>query len=282
MRCRAICLMIFSVLATLPAQALTVCGTPQQGGFVKVTDEDLQKISLNGRTYQADKTGKLAMAFERDASLRQEMKLYYGDGSMVSFTLPLAETQWDVQKLEGVASSKVTPAQTDMTEINRERSAVGGALKSFSDIADWDDAMIKPVEGRTSGFFGGQRIMNGIKKNPHQGWDIAAPEGTEVKAAAGGVVTLADGPFFYSGNVVVVEHGHNLSTVYAHLQKVLVQKGERVEKGQVIGLVGKTGRVTGPHLHLGASLNGVRFDARNLLDFDNENCLVYKDVKGKK
>ena len=119
--------------------------------------------------------------------------------------------------------------------------------------------------------------MNGQKKNPHQGWDIAVPEGTEIKAPADGIVTLSDGPYFYSGNVVVLEHGQNLSTVYAHLQKTLVKKGDKVQRGQVIGLAGKTGRATGSHLHWGASLNGTRFDAKNLLNFYDKNCKKIED-----
>ena len=106
--------------------------------------------------------------------------------------------------------------------------------------------------------------MNGKKMNPHQGTDIACPIGTPVKAD--GIVTLAGGPYFYSGNMVVLEHGHNLSTIYAHLDKVNVKAGDKVKQGDVIALSGKTGRVTGPHLHWGASLNGVRFRPDSLLE----------------
>lgn len=274
MRCRAICLTICSLLTFISsAQALSVCGTPQQGGFVSITGEGLRKILLNGKTYNADGNGRIIMAFKRDDDLKQNLKVYYADGSMQTKILPLQKTAWDVQEVNGLPQAKVTPAKTDTAAIEKEYKAVGAGLKHFSETDFADNAMLKPVEGRTSGNFGGQRIMNGLKKNPHQGWDIAAPEGTEVKAAENGTVTLANGPFFYSGNMVILEHGHNLSTIYAHLQKVLVKKGETVKKGQVIGLVGKTGRVTGPHLHFGASLNGVRFDARNLTEFDGGKCI---------
>lgn len=111
--------------------------------------------------------------------------------------------------------------------------------------------------------------MNGRKMNPHQGTDIAAPEGTPVKAASNGIVRLSGGNYFYSGNTVVIDHGHRLFTIYAHLKKTSVKPGDYVRQGQVIGEVGKTGRVTGPHLHWGASLNGVRFTPESLLHMNN-------------
>lgn len=277
MPCKAICLTICSLLAALPAEALTMCGAAQQGGIIRLQDENLAKIKLNGKTYTADKKGELAIAFARDAELQQPLKIFYQDGAMRTYNLQLTQTKWDVQKVNGLPSSKVAPAKTDWAAIQKEQKDVGGALNEFSESESWKADMLKPAEGRTSGNFGGQRIMNGQKKNPHQGWDIAVPEGTEIKAPADGEVTLSGGPYFYSGNVVVLEHGQNLSTVYAHLQKTLVQKGDKVQRGQVIGLAGKTGRATGAHLHWGASLNGVRFDAKNLLDFYDKNCKKLED-----
>ena len=107
--------------------------------------------------------------------------------------------------------------------------------------------------------------MNGRKMNPHAGTDIAAPLGMPVAAAGDGKVVLMAGDLFYSGNVVVIDHGYGLQTIYAHLNKITVQKGQKVKKGEIIGEVGKTGRVTGPHLHWGASLKGIRFNPFSLL-----------------
>lgn len=264
--------MICSMLFIKPALSVEVCGKPQQGGFVKVYDADLQKIVLNGKTYEANEEGKLAIAFGRDDNLIQNFEVFYKNKKKEIKTLNLLETKWDVQEIKGVQPSKVTPKKADETEIMKERKAVSQGLKNMTKNSYWDEKMLKPVDGRTSGLFGGQRIMNGIRKNPHQGWDIAAPEGTEIKASAKGVVTLGDGPFFYSGNMVILDHGYGLSTIYAHLQKIFVKKGDVVEKGDIIGLVGKTGRVTGPHLHLGASLNDVRFDPQNLFNFNEKEC----------
>ncbi len=277
MPCKAICLMICSLFAAFPAKALMMCGAAQQGGIIRLQDKNLIKVELNGKIYNADQSGELAIAFGRDAALEQPLNIFYEDGVMRTYNLQIEQTKWDVQKVNGLPSSKVEPAKTDWTAIQKEQNDMKSALNEWSVSNSWKSDMLKPAEGRTSGNFGGQRIMNGQKKNPHQGWDIAVPEGTKIKASADGMVTLSDGPYFYSGNVIVLEHGQNLSTIYAHLQKTLVKKGDKVQKGQIIGLAGKTGRATGAHLHWGASLNGVRFDAKNLLNFYDKECKKIED-----
>ena len=149
------------------------------------------------------------------------------------------------------------------------------ALKDISTTAFWRSGFVRPVEGRVSGKFGGQRIMNNIPKNPHQGMDIAAKEGTPVKSTADGKVVLAYPDLFYSGNVIIIDHGFGLQTIYAHLKDINVKRGDIVKQGDVIGSVGKTGRVTGPHLHWGASLRNVRINPQSLLDIENNHkkCL---------
>lgn len=115
--------------------------------------------------------------------------------------------------------------------------------------------------------------MNGVKKNPHSGMDIAAPVGTEVKASGDGTVVLAAPDLFYSGNVMIIDHGFGLYTIYAHLNDFVAKEGDFVKKGDIIAHVGKTGRVTGPHLHWGASLQGVKFNPQTLLNLNQESSL---------
>ena len=136
----------------------------------------------------------------------------------------------------------------------------------------WRDGFILPVEGRISGEFGNQRVFNGIPKSPHSGTDIAAPEGTPIKAAGNGKVILNGKDYFYTGNMVIIDHGQGLQTIYAHMKESKVKVGDEVKKGQIIGLVGHTGRATGPHLHWGASLNNVRFRPHSLLNINNKKC----------
>jgi len=116
------------------------------------------------------------------------------------------------------------------------------------------------VRGRVSGVFGSQRILNGKPRRPHGGVDVAAPRGTPVVASADGVVVLARPDMFLTGKTVMIDHGHGLASVYAHMSEILVTQGQRVAKGTPIGRVGASGRVTGPHLHWGVSLFDTRLD----------------------
>jgi murein DD-endopeptidase MepM/ murein hydrolase activator NlpD len=116
-----------------------------------------------------------------------------------------------------------------------------------------------PAQGPYSSAFGLKRFFNDQPRAPHSGLDIAAPDKSPIKVAAAGKVT-AVGEYFFNGNTVIVDHGHGLSTMYCHMSRIDVKVGDQLELGEQIGLVGKTGRVTGPHLHWGVSLNNTRVD----------------------
>ena len=205
------------------------------------------------------------MAFAREAEKRQELQLVAADGAVKTAVLEVLPVKWDIQDIKGVPQKKVMPSAADQAAIDDERRQVRGALAEDLRKGYWKTGFMQPVSGRISGRFGGQRVMNGRKMNPHAGTDIAASIGTPVAAAGDGKVVLAAGNLFYSGNVVVIDHGYGLQTIYAHLNKITAQKGQEVKKGEIIGEVGKTGRVTGPHLHWGASLKGIRFNPFSLL-----------------
>lgn len=133
----------------------------------------------------------------------------------------------------------------------------------------WHGAFLRPVPGIVVGPFGKGRIINEQPRSPHSGVDLRGAAGTPVKATNRGRITLTDEHFF-SGRSVVIDHGGEILSMYFHLEKILVQSGEIVEKGQVIGLVGSTGRASGPHLHWGVRLNGVRIDPLVLLDISRQ------------
>ena len=116
------------------------------------------------------------------------------------------------------------------------------------------------MQGRISGRFGNQRVYNVPPKAPHSGMDIAVPEGTPVEAPAGGIVTFADMDLYLTGGTLLIDHGHGVSSNFLHLSRIDVKPGDRVEQGQVVGAVGKTGRATGPHLHWGLNWFNVRLD----------------------
>jgi len=154
--------------------------------------------------------------------------------------------------------NKVNPNKQSTKRIEREFFLKKNLKKTYSASAPHFN-FIKPTEGRDSGRFGARRIFNKQKRNPHSGMDIAAPQGRSVKATEAGKILFA-GDLFFTGNVVYIDHGNGVLSLYAHLSKINVKKGQQVKRGQLIGKVGKTGRVTGPHLHWSVYLNGNAVD----------------------
>ena len=150
----------------------------------------------------------------------------------------------------------VSPGEELQPRIKREYELSQAAKNTFTPIKLKDWAMIKPAKGQISSEFGVRRFINSQPRNRHSGMDIAAPEGTEVLAPLSGEVIIASN-FFYKGNVIYINHGAGLVSSYSHLSKIEVKNGDKVKKGDLIGLIGQTGRVTGPHLHWEIYLMGI-------------------------
>ncbi|MBK8890418.1 MAG: peptidoglycan DD-metalloendopeptidase family protein [Dechloromonas sp.] len=153
---------------------------------------------------------------------------------------------------------KVDPDPDDLARIASEREVTDAVKRRFSDgIPDTDFAL--PANGPLSSRFGLRRIFNGQPRNPHAGLDVAVGTGAPVKAPAAGVVANT-GDYFFNGNTVFVDHGQGLITAYMHLSRIDVRSGQPVKKGEILGAVGATGRVTGPHLHWAVILNNTAVD----------------------
>ncbi len=170
----------------------------------------------------------------------------------------VADKYYRTQRLTIRNKNKVNPNHSSTQRIIRELAIQKNIKQHFSE-RDVQMNFITPVSGRDSGRFGLKRIMNGQPRNPHSGMDIAAASGTPVRSAANGVV-LHTGNFFFSGNVVYVDHGSGVISMYAHLSSINVRPGDSVRQGAIVGNVGQTGRATGPHLHWSIYLNGQAID----------------------
>jgi murein DD-endopeptidase MepM/ murein hydrolase activator NlpD len=166
--------------------------------------------------------------------------------------------EYAVQQLK-VPPGQVNLSPEDEARVKGETEKVRAALDAFTAAAPPTLRLAQPVPGRRSSSFGLRRMFNGESRNPHSGMDIAAPTGTPIKVPlAGRVVDV--GNYFFNGNNVLIDHGQGLVTMYCHLSKIRVQVGQELARGEVLGDVGATGRVTGPHLHWGVSLNGAMVD----------------------
>jgi len=167
------------------------------------------------------------------------------------------EKLYSEQRLTIQNQRKVNPYAQDLERIIRERKEMDAAFNNFRPVLRVDTNFHLPTEGIVSSSFGLRRILNGQPRSPHSGMDIAAPEGSPIHTPATGRI-VATGNYFFNGNTVLVDHGQGLITMYCHMNSISVEVGQTVDKGQYIGDVGKTGRVTGAHLHWSVSLNNAR------------------------
>ncbi|HWP94496.1 MAG TPA: peptidoglycan DD-metalloendopeptidase family protein [Gammaproteobacteria bacterium] len=182
-----------------------------------------------------------------------------GFPSEASLEFDVYPKQYDEQHITLQNDQLVNPQQRDLDRIAAESTRIGAALVTWSDTSRVDFEFILPAQGRLTSPFGLRRFFNGEARRPHSGIDIAAPAGQPIRAPASGVV-IETGDFFFNGKSVFLDHGQGLVTMYCHLSRIDVQPGEVVFTGQRIGLIGATGRATGPHLHWGVSLNGTMVD----------------------
>ena len=190
-------------------------------------------------------------------------ELRHANGRKQKLSFAISDKAYQEQHLTITNKRKVNPNTEDLKRIQKEREIKNRARKHWSNDLVKTEFII-PVEGRISSVFGLRRFFNEQPRAPHSGLDIAAPEGTPIKAVESGTV-IETGDFFFSGNMVYIDHGQGLISLYAHMHRIDVKPGDMIEKGQVIGAVGQTGRVTGAHLHLAIIANEVMIDPTLLL-----------------
>ena len=180
----------------------------------------------------------------------------------ISFKISTGSYRTDVLT---VAPGKVNLKKSDLERVKREKKELKDIWQAASDYRLWDTGFQLPIQSDITSSFGNQRMFNNQLKSFHRGTDFRAPVGTPIMAANSGTVKLAK-ELFYSGNLVIVDHGTGIFSLYAHLSQIDVIAGQHIEKGQQLGLSGATGRVNGPHLHWGIKVNNTYVDPLQFVD----------------
>jgi murein DD-endopeptidase MepM/ murein hydrolase activator NlpD len=243
--------------------------TPLQGSLIVVSAPGAITGEVAGEPLHfTDGKALAAMPLSSTDSTRLETLSIRWDGAVVGNAayVPVAPRKAPVNEQVRAAERFTPPPDSALqARIDHERALMRDAARRAHDLPRlWKAPFVRPRTARITSVFGSGRQVNGVWRSRHAGLDIAGPKGAPVRASNRGIVALV-GDFFYGGISVFVHHGDGVMTVYHHLSRALVAIGDTVERGQIIGRVGATGRVTGPHLHWGAQYGSISFDPADLL-----------------
>lgn len=255
---------LVSVTASVAAEA-ELKGELTQGSMVVGKTEPGYQVELNGKPLRVGENGYFVFGFPREADKAHELVIIDRDGQRHPRSLEVATREFDIQRIDGLPQQTVTPDEEAQRRIQRENQQVAEARRVRSDMTYFADEFIWPAEGRISGVYGSQRILNGEPRAPHWGLDIAAPTGSPVYAPVNGVVVLVHPDMLMSGGTLIVDHGHGVFSTFIHLHRILVEEGQYIEQGDSIAEIGATGRATGPHLDWRINWENTRLDPQLLV-----------------
>ena len=259
---------LFFILVTFvstQSNAIEFKGKFLQGHFIIGITDPLAKILIDKKNIKVSEDGYFVFGIDRDRKFDLIITKIQ-DGKKEKIIKKVLKRQYNIQRIDGLEESKVTPPESVYKRIKEENNKIGEAKAVNSDLSFFKNRFIMPVEGIISGVYGSQRILNGKPKWPHYGIDIAAKKGTMIKSSGTGVVTMAEDDLYYTGGTIIMDHGHGISTIYSHLETVMVSIGDKINKGDIIGTVGSTGRSTGPHLDFRVNWFQTRLDPMSVIN----------------
>ena len=250
---------------TLNLEAIEFKGKFLQGHYIIGVTDPSAKIIIDKKKVKVSKDGFFVFGLDRnrkfDVTITKDL-----NGKKEIIVKKILKRKYNIQRINGLPESKVTPPETVYKRIKEENNKIGQARSINSNLPFFKNQFIMPVEGIISGIYGSQRILNGKPKWPHYGIDIAAKKGTMIKSSGSGTVTMAEDDLYYTGGTIIMDHGHGISTIYSHLENVLVSVGDKINQGDIIGTVGSTGRSTGPHLDFRINWFQTRLDPMSVLN----------------
>ena len=258
-------LLIVAILFSTNVFSVEFKGKFIQGHFIiGKTDQD-SKVFIDKKEIKVSKDGYFAFGLDRDRKYDVTITIK-SNGKTKRIVKRVQKRKYNIQRIDGLDEKKVTPPEEVYERIKKENKLIAEARAIDSDLVFFKDNFIIPVDDAIiTGVYGSQRILNGKPKWPHYGLDFAQDEGTQVKAMISGIVTLSEPNLYYSGGTLIFDHGHGISTLYMHMHEIFVEKGQKVNQGDIIGTVGSSGRATGSHLDVRLNWFGTRLDPMTVL-----------------
>ena len=250
---------------TTQINAIEFKGKFLQGHYIIGITDPSAKIIIDKKNVKVSSDGYFVFGIDRDRKFDLVITKIT-NGKKEKIVKKILKRKYNIQRIDGLEESKVTPPESVYKRIREENNKIGEARAINSDLSFFKNQFIMPVKGIISGVYGSQRILNGKPRWPHYGIDIAAKKGTLIKSSGSGVVTMAEEDLYYTGGTIIMDHGHGISTIYSHLETVMVSIGDKINKGDIIGTVGSTGRSTGPHLDFRLNWFQTRLDPMSILN----------------
>ena len=267
MDCKIISRFLFVIIffSSTHLNAVEFKGKFLQGHFIVGLTDPSAKIIIDKKEVRVSKEGYFVFGIDRDRKFDLTITKIVS-GKKDKIIKKVLKRKYNIQKIDGLEESKVTPPESVYKRIKEENNRIGKARAINSDLPFFKNQFIMPVEGIISGVYGSQRVLNGKPKWPHYGIDIAAKKGTLIKSSGSGIVTMAEDDLYYTGGTIIMDHGHGISTIYSHLENVMVSVGDKINQGDIIGTVGSTGRSTGPHLDFRVNWFQTRLDPMSVIN----------------
>ena len=258
-------LLILAILFSTNSFAIEFNGKFIQGHFIIGKTEPKSKIIIGKKEVKVSKDGYFVFGIDRDRKF-DVLVTKIKEGKKEKIIKKVFKRKYKIQRIDGLPENKVTPPEEVYKRIKDENYKIGEARAINSNLIFFKNKFIMPVNGIVTGVYGSQRILNGKPRWPHYGIDIAAKQGTKIKASGSGIITMAEDDLYYTGGTIIMDHGHGISTIYSHLEKVMVRVGDKINQGDIIGTVGSTGRSTGPHLDFRINWFQTRLDPMTVLN----------------
>ena len=258
-------LLILAIIFSTNVYAVEFKGKFFQGHFIIGQTQPGSKIIIGKKEIKVSKKGYFVFGIDRDRKF-DILITNISDGKKEKIIKKVFKRKYKIQKIDGLPEDKVTPPEEVYKRIKKENNAIGQARAINSNLNYFKNKFIMPLDGIITGVYGSQRILNGKPKWPHYGIDIAAKQGTHIISSGNGIVTMAEDDLYYTGGTIIMDHGHGISTIYSHLENVLVSVGDKINQGDTIGTVGSTGRSTGPHLDFRINWFQTRLDPMSVLN----------------